>query len=171
MDTMWAPWRSQYITGNADKKDMPCHQSCVFCDALKAENDQERYIIYRGDKVFVILNLFPYNNGHMLIIPKRHVSRPDMLTAEEQHEMMDLLVKAESVLFEVYHPDGVNFGANIGEAAGAGIAQHMHFHILPRWNADSNFMTTVCNTRVIPESLDDTWKKIRDVWYKQTETK
>ena len=163
METMWAPWRSEYINKNNDT-DAPKKDICVFCDALTTEDDRERYIIYRGKTAFVILNKFPYNNGHLLVMPIRHISRPDMLTEEERIEIMNLIVKAQAVLYEVYHPHGVNIGANIGEAAGAGIAQHMHFHILPRWNADANFMTTVANTRVIPESLDETWEKIRKAW-------
>ena len=162
METMWAPWRSEYINKNNDP-DKP-KNVCVFCDALTTTDDRERHIIYRGEYAFVILNKFPYNNGHMLVMPKRHISRPDMMTDAERYEMMNLIVKAQSVLYQVYNPHGVNIGANIGEAAGAGIAQHMHFHVLPRWNADSNFMTTVANTRVIPESLEDTWTKIRNAW-------
>ncbi|MBQ6342192.1 MAG: HIT domain-containing protein [Anaerolineaceae bacterium] len=163
METMWAPWRSEYINSNNDA-DKPKKDICVFCDALTTTDDHERHIIYRGKGAFVILNKFPYNNGHMLVMPNRHISRPDMMTDEERYEIMNLIVKAQTVLCEVYHPQGVNIGANIGEAAGAGIAQHMHFHVLPRWNADANFMTTVANTRVIPESLDETWEKIRKAW-------
>lgn len=162
METMWAPWRSEYINKNNDP-DKP-KNICVFCDALTTTDDRERHIIYRGEYAFVILNKFPYNNGHMLVMPKRHISRPDMMTDAERYEMMNLIVKAQTVLSQVYNPHGVNIGANIGEAAGAGIAQHMHFHVLPRWNADANFMTTVANTRVIPESLDETWEKIRHAW-------
>ena len=163
METMWAPWRSEYITGNANTE-KPKDEVCVFCDALKTTDDHERYIIYRGEYSFVILNRFPYNNGHMLVMPNRHISRPDMMTENERIEIMNLIVKAQTVLYMVYNPHGVNIGANIGAAAGAGIAQHMHFHVLPRWNADVNFMTAVANTRVIPESLEDTWTKIRNAW-------
>ena len=162
MDIMWAPWRSEYL--NQNNSGEPKKDVCVFCDALTTEDDHERHIIYRGKTAFVILNKYPYNNGHMLVMPKRHISRPDMMTDEERVEIMNLIVKAQTVLYEVYRPHGVNIGANIGEAAGAGIAQHMHFHVLPRWNADANFMTTVCNMRVIPESLDETWEKIRKAW-------
>ena len=163
METMWAPWRSEYISGNADQE-KPKKDVCVFCDALTTKDDHERFIIYRGESAFVILNKFPYNNGHMLVMPNRHISRPDMMTEKERFEIMNLIVKAQAALYEVYNPHGVNIGANIGAAAGAGIAQHMHFHVLPRWNADANFMTVVANTRVIPESLEDTWTKIRKAW-------
>ena len=160
---MWAPWRSEYLNSNNDTE-KPKKDICVFCDALTTTDDHERHIIYRGTVSFVILNKFPYNNGHMLVMPNRHISRPDMMTEEERVEIMNLIVKAQSVLYKVYNPHGVNIGANIGEAAGAGIAQHMHFHVLPRWNADANFMTTIANSRVIPESLDETWEKIRKAW-------
>lgn len=161
MEIMWAPWRGEYIDGTTG---YPQPEGCVFCEALTAENDRDRYIIHRGRNAFVIMNLYPYNNGHLLVIPNEHMSRASQMDAETRHEVMDLLMKAEAVLFQVYHPQGVNIGANIGAAAGAGIAQHVHFHVLPRWNADSNFMTTVANTRVIPEALEVTWKKIRDAW-------
>ena len=163
METMWAPWRSEYISGNS-QQDKPKADVCVFCEALKTTDDHDRYIIYRGESAFVILNKYPYNNGHMLVMPNRHISRPDMMTEDERFEIMNLIVKAQTVLYDVYNPHGVNIGANIGAAAGAGIAQHMHFHVLPRWNADANFMTTIANTRVIPESLDETWEKIRKAW-------
>ena len=163
METMWAPWRSEYISGNA-AQEKPKADVCVFCEALKTTDDHDCHIIYRGEFSFVILNKFPYNNGHMLVMPNRHISRPDMMTEQERFEIMNLIVKAQTVLYEVYNPHGVNIGANIGAAAGAGIAQHMHFHVLPRWNADVNFMTAIANTRVIPESLEDTWTKIRRAW-------
>ena len=121
-------------------------------------------MIYRGTNAFVILNRYPYNNGHMLVLPNRHISRPDMMTEEERHEIMDLVIHAQETLYKVYNPHGVNIGANIGAAAGAGIAAHMHFHVLPRWNADVNFMTAIANTRVIPEALEVTRDRIRAAW-------
>ncbi len=163
MENMWAPWRSQYISGTSDS-DKPMSEGCVFCDALQCENDTEPFIIYRGEFCFVILNRFPYNNGHLLVMPKRHIQRPDMLNDGERSELMNLLVKAQTVLYDVYQCHGVNIGANIGEAAGAGIAQHMHFHVLPRWRGDTNFMTTTADVRVIPESREETWTKIRKAW-------
>jgi len=163
MEMMWAPWRGDYITGTVDQE-IPKSEECVFCEAQKVQADRDRYIIHRGKNAFVILNLYPYNNGHMMIIPNSHICKPEMMDAETRCEVMDLIIKAEVVLDKVYKPHGINIGANIGAAAGAGIAQHMHFHILPRWNADVNFMTAVANTRVIPESLEISWKKIRDTW-------
>lgn len=164
MDTMWAPWRSQYVTNVGEKDEGKKNHECVFCSALKAENDLDRYIIHRGTNAYVILNLYPYNNGHMLIIPNVHESVLEKLPMPVLYEMMDLIVKAQHVLWACYHPQGINVGLNMGVAAGAGIDQHLHFHILPRWSADSNFMTTIGKTRVIPESLEDSWKKIRGKW-------
>ena len=166
MDTMWAPWRSRYVTHVACKDEGNDDCECVFCSALKAENDLERFIIHRGESAFVILNLYPYNNGHMLVIPNQHISTLDELDKTTQHELMDLVVKAQHVLFKAYNPQGINVGLNMGSAAGAGIDQHLHFHVLPRWSADSNFMTTVGRTRVIPEALEESWQKIRDQWNK-----
>lgn len=163
MEMMWAPWRGDYISGSADQNKLKT-EGCVFCEALKTKNDEDRYIIYRGKNAFVILNLYPYNNGHMMIIPNQHISKAEMMDFDTRYEVMDLIIKAEIVLYQVYKPHGINIGANIGAAAGAGIAQHMHFHILPRWNADVNFMTTVANTRVVPESLEISWQKIRKAW-------
>jgi ATP adenylyltransferase len=163
METMWAPWRGDYINGTVDQE-KPKPEGCVFCEALTTKNDNDRYIIHRGKNAFVILNLYPYNNGHMLVIPNQHISNTEMMDSDTRYEVMDLLIKAESVLNRVYKPHGINIGANIGAAAGAGIAQHMHFHILPRWNADVNFMTAVANTRVVPESLEISWQKIRKAW-------
>ena len=163
MDRLWAPWRSAYINGVSKPKEEG-KKMCVFCEALQSEDDKAHYVVARSQYTFVIMNLYPYNNGHMLIIPNRHVSKPEMLNADELHELMDNVTKACAVLEKVYHPHGINVGANIGGAAGAGIADHMHFHVLPRWNADANFMTTIGDSRVIPESLEESWKKIRDAW-------
>lgn len=164
METMWAPWRSAYVSDPKSEEKKPTGSGCVFCDALASDDDHENYMIHRGKNVFVILNLYPYNNGHMLILPNRHVSTLEALDQETRYEMMDLITKAQKVLESVYNPHGINIGNNTGEAAGAGIAAHLHFHVLPRWTADVNFMTAIANTRVIPESLDLSWEKIRSAW-------
>ena len=165
MKPLWAPWRSDYVNkfGKTDKES-PDEKECVFCSAIKTKEDHERFIIHRGENAFVILNLYPYSNGHLLVIPYLHVCDLNALDNKTHHEIMDLIVKGQDVLKQVYHPQGINIGANIGAAAGAGIDQHLHFHILPRWLADVNFMTAVGNTRVIPESLEETWEKIRSAW-------
>ncbi len=164
MDTLWAPWRSSYVNAIGKSEENPEDKECVFCSAPNAARDIDRYIIHRGKMAFVILNLYPYSNGHLLVIPYQHVSDLSQLDSETHHEIMDLLVKGQAVLQQVYNPQGINIGANLGAAAGAGIDQHLHFHILPRWIADVNFMTAIGKTRVIPESLEESWEKIRAAW-------
>jgi ATP adenylyltransferase len=155
MDYLWTPWRYAYIS-NADKA-----TGCIFCDAPKAQDDQESRIVYRGRHCYVILNTFPYTNGHVMIVPYVHLDALQKLPAESATEMIALTQRMESVLRDLYHPDGLNLGMNIGKAAGAGVAGHIHMHILPRWVADANFMSVVGETRVLPETLDVTWEKIR----------
>ena len=133
---------------------------CVFCDKEKAD-DREAFIIHRGRACFIVLNIFPYTSGHVMIVPYQHLDELQKLPAETAQEMMALAQKMEGVLRRVYHPDGINLGINVGKAAGAGVAGHIHMHVLPRWVADSNFMTTVAETRVLPESLEQTWERLR----------
>lgn len=166
METLWAPWRSSYLSEATAREEKKLEVACVFCEAVANSDDAARFVIHRGKTAFVILNLYPYNNGHMLIIPYQHVSKLDLLPMETRVEMMELINKAQLVLQSVYKPHGINIGNNTGQAAGAGIAEHLHFHVLPRWTADANFMTTVANSRVIPESLEESWKKIREAWEK-----
>ncbi len=154
MDYLWTPWRYAYVS-TADKA-----SSCVFCDKERAE-DRTAFIVHRGKLCFVVLNIFPYTSGHMMVVPYEHVDELRKLPPEAAQEMMALSQKLESVLRELYHPDGVNLGMNIGKAAGAGVAGHIHMHVLPRWVADSNFMTTVSETRVLPETLEQTWERMR----------
>jgi ATP adenylyltransferase len=155
MDYIWSPWRYAFVS--------TAHQSqgCVFCNVLK-EDDQQAGIVYRGQHCFVLLNAFPYTSGHIMIIPYEHLDELQKLAAPAAQEMMSLSQRFEGILREVYHPDGVNLGMNIGKAAGAGIAGHIHMHVLPRWIGDSNFMTVVGETRVLPEALDVTWKRLRE---------
>lgn len=166
METLWAPWRSAYLNESMEKEAKKIVSGCVFCEALAQPDDRSRYIVHRGPGAFVILNLYPYNNGHMLIIPNVHVDRLDLVPAETRAEVMELINRAQLVLQRVYQPHGINIGNNTGQAAGAGIADHLHFHVLPRWTADANFLTTVANSRVIPESLDRSWERIREAWEK-----
>lgn len=154
MDFLWTPWRYAYITAaDADK-------ACIFCEALAAKDDRKAGVVCRSRTCFVILNRFPYTSGHMMIVPTQHVDELRKLPQEAAQEMMVLAQQMESVLREVYRPDGINLGMNIGKAAGAGVAGHIHMHILPRWVADANFMTVVGETRVVPESLDTTYERI-----------
>jgi ATP adenylyltransferase len=155
MDYLWTPWRYAYIS-NADKA-----TGCIFCAAPKAQDDQETRIVYRGKRCYVILNTFPYTNGHVMIVPYAHLDELQKLPAESATEMIVLTQRMEGVLRDLYRPDGLNLGMNIGKAAGAGVAGHIHMHILPRWVADANFMSVVGETRVLPETLDVTWEKIR----------
>jgi ATP adenylyltransferase len=154
MDYLWTPWRYAYIVG-ADKA-----TECVFCERQKA-GDREAFIVHRGRQCFIVLNIFPYTSGHVMIVPYEHLDELQKLPPETAQEMMALAQKMEGVLRRVYHPDGINLGMNVGKAAGAGVAGHIHMHVLPRWVADSNFMTTVAETRVLPESLEQTWERLR----------
>jgi ATP adenylyltransferase len=156
MDYLWTPWRYAYIT-NADKA-----TGCIFCAAPQENEDQKTLIVHRARHCYVILNAYPYTNGHVMVVPYAHVDELQKLPPESAAEMMTLAQRLEGVLRELYRPDGLNVGMNIGKAAGAGIAGHIHMHVLPRWVADANFMSVVGEVRVLPETLDVTWKKIHD---------
>lgn len=156
MDHLWTPWRSTYM----EAKKAP--GECVFCAAFRTvEDDEARLVIHRGESCFVILNRYPYTSGHLMIVPNGHVSRLSASTPESSGEMMSLARDAERILENVYKPDGINIGMNLGAAAGAGIQQHIHLHVLPRWFGDANFITSIGDTRIIPESLDETYAKLR----------
>ena len=156
MDYLWTPWRYAYVS-TAGKP-----AACVFCEASQAGNDEQSHIVSRGQHCFVILNTYPYTCGHVMVVPYAHLDELQKLPAAAATEMMALSQRVESVLRYIYHPDGVNLGMNIGKAAGAGIAGHIHMHVLPRWIADANFMSVVGETRVLPETLEDTWKKMKE---------
>jgi ATP adenylyltransferase len=160
MDFLWTPWRYSYVT-NADKA-----EGCVFCDKQK-EDDRAALIVHRGQHCFVILNAYPYTSGHVMVVPYAHLDSLQNLPREAAIEMMDLTQKLEGVLRQLYHPDGVNLGMNLGKAAGAGVAGHIHMHVLPRWVADANFMTTVAETRVLPEDLVTTWERVKEAFSSQ----
>jgi ATP adenylyltransferase len=153
MDVLWAPWRLEYILG-------PKPDECVFCLPEHREEDRERLVLLRGRHCFVIMNKFPYNNGHLMVTPYRHVMTLEALEPQETHEMMDLLRHTVALLKEHFNPEGVNVGLNIGEAAGAGIREHLHFHLVPRWNGDSSFMAVFSDTRVVPEHLLATYDRL-----------
>jgi ATP adenylyltransferase len=155
MDYLWTPWRYAYVTG-ADRP-----TGCIFCDIVNNPgDDQARKIVYRGQHCFIILNTYPYTPGHVMVVPYAHLDELRKLPTEAAQEMMSLTQKMESVLRELYRPDGVNLGMNIGKAAGAGVAGHIHMHVLPRWVADANFVSVIGETRMLPETLDVTWDKI-----------
>lgn len=144
-----------------EKKDKT---KCIFCEAAASTEDAKSLVVHRGQFCFVILNRYPYTSGHLMIAPYRHVSRLTAVDEVTTAEMMQLVRRAETVLQEAYSPDGLNLGMNLGEAAGAGIEQHIHMHVLPRWRGDANFMTSVGATRIIPEALEDTYRKVREMW-------
>lgn len=158
MEHIWTPWRMEYIQEQSD------YEGCVFCLAVEAEDNGENLIFYRGERVFMILNRYPYTSGHVMCVPYSHKNRLQDLSREARIEMMDLVSKAVEVLQSVYQPEGFNVGLNLGESAGAGLADHLHMHIVPRWGGDTNFMSTIGLTRVMPESLPDTYRRIKDAW-------
>ncbi len=156
MDTLWTPWRFHYVSDGVKR------QGCIFCEKTAASpaQDAENLILHRGKHNLVILNLFPYTNGHAMIAPYAHVARIAGLDDETMCEMMALAQKLEKALEATYHPDGFNMGMNLGRSAGAGVADHVHLHFLPRWVGDSSFMTVIGETRVQPEDLATTYKKV-----------
>lgn len=155
MDRLFTPWRLPYVTSAAAKVD-----GCIFCDALD-RLDTEPLVVHRGRRCFVILNKYPYNNGHLMVVPNRHIGRLVDLDADELAEFSQLTQRCEGVLTGIYHPHGFNMGLNLGKPAGAGVLDHLHMHIVPRWNGDTNFMTVVGDTRVLPEELADAGLRIR----------
>jgi ATP adenylyltransferase len=154
MDYLWTPWRYAYIT-SADRA-----PGCIFCDKIAENDDRKNYIVYRGEHCFIILNAYPYTSGHVMVVPYAHLDQLVKLPAVAAHEMMELSQKMEGLLREIYNAEGVNLGMNIGKCAGAGVAGHIHMHVLPRWTADANFVSVVGETRVLPEALETTYEKI-----------
>ncbi len=161
MRHIWSPWRMTYIKSVKDKE-----IGCVFCRALEQEDSAENLIVHRGKSAFVILNRFPYTSGHLMVLPFAHVARLDAVDADTRSEIMELVNKGSQVLESVYGPEGFNLGANLGSAAGAGIEEHVHLHVVPRWVGDTNFMSTVGETRVLPEELAESWAQILAAWKK-----
>ena len=157
MERLWSPWRLEYVTGG------PKTAGCVFCDASRPPNP-DSLIVHEGTTCYVILNLYPYNNGHLMVVPHRHVPSLVALTPEELAEVGLLTQRAEAALTEAYRPHGMNVGINMGKAAGAGVEEHIHVHVVPRWNGDTNFMTTVGGTRVLPEELGATAARLRPIF-------
>lgn len=158
MDYLWTPWRYCYVTTADTSGD---GQGCIFCGLLRAGNDEKALIVHRAKYNFVILNAYPYTSGHSMIVPYDHLDRLYKLPQPAAMEMMALAQQLESAFMELYHPDGANVGMNVGKAAGAGIAGHIHMHALPRWIADANFMTVIGETRVLPESLETTYRRLK----------
>ncbi|MGO9240029.1 MAG: HIT family protein [Bryobacteraceae bacterium] len=153
MDRLWSPWRYRYVSG-----DLPPGE-CVFC-AKPREADEQGLILFRGRHNFVLLNLFPYTTGHLMVAPYAHLANLEDLPQETAVEMLALARRAVVCLKRVYRPEGLNVGLNLGQCAGAGIADHLHMHVLPRWTGDANFLSTIGETRVLPEDLGETWRKL-----------
>jgi len=158
MDYLWTPWRYAFVS-EAHKL-----EGCIFCKLPRLSDEQAR-IVHRGEHCFIVLNAYPYTSGHVMIVPFQHLDKLQSLSVPAAQEMMMRCKKTESVLRGLYHPEGVNLGMNIGKAAGAGIAGHIHMHALPRWLADANFMSVVGETRVLPESLDQTWSRLHTAFH------
>ncbi|HSE48801.1 MAG TPA: HIT domain-containing protein [Terriglobales bacterium] len=155
MDRIFTPWRYAYVS-QAEKVD-----GCIFCQLAQAPDDRKALIVHRGRHCYIVLNAFPYTSGHVMVVPTAHLDTLAQLPQPAAEEMMALTQRLDAVLRQVYRPEGVNIGMNIGKAAGAGVAGHIHMHVLPRWSADSNFMTTVAETRVLPEDLTVTWERLK----------
>lgn len=155
MDFLFSPWRYAYVSGAENP------QECLFCRVLRAGDDAESLIVHRAQHCFIMLNAFPYTSGHVMVVPYLHTDQLQKLPAPAATELMELTQRMEGILRDLYRPDGLNLGMNLGKAAGAGIAGHIHMHVLPRWVADANFMTVVGETRVLPEDLQTTYRRIR----------
>jgi ATP adenylyltransferase len=156
MKRLFSPWRLRYVTSGSRRE-----RGCVFCRAARGRSDRETLVVARGRSHYVILNKYPYNNGHLMIVPRAHLASPAESDPESLAEMMALAVRCEAVLRAAYRPSGINLGMNLGRSAGAGIEGHYHLHVVPRWDGDTNFMTVVHGTRVVPEALGTTWRRLR----------
>ena len=154
MNHIWSPWRMEYIENS--KAD-----GCIFCLAQEKEDSAENLIAFRGSYSYVILNRYPYTSGHLMVVPFEHQPNLETLDSQTRAEMMELTSRCMTVLRKVYNPQGFNIGANIGEAAGAGVKEHVHIHIVPRWAGDTNFMSALAETRVLPEALEDTYQRVK----------
>lgn len=153
-EILWAPWRMEYILGEKEEE-------CIFCSKPKADEDRRNLILLRGEYNFVIMNKYPYNNGHLMVVPYRHTADFNSLDEDESLEMMAVISQCLEVIKRAIHPEGFNIGMNLGKIAGAGIDEHIHFHIVPRWAADTNFMPVLGHTKVISEGLLETWDKFK----------
>lgn len=187
MDHLWTPWRYTYVTtaDNAKRQGVPDELAewpgdtgCVFCNLIAAveyaevhgmtreQAEKAALIVHRDKNTYVVLNRYPYTSGHLMVLPYAHESSLAALSSEIAHELMDTSQRLENVLENTYHPDGINLGLNLGKSAGAGVQGHLHLHILPRWTGDTNFMTVVGETRVLPENLEMTWQRVRESFLK-----
>mgnify|MGYP000220991038 CR=1 FL=1 len=157
LERLWAGWRSAYLAA-------PKAEGCVLCGVLDAGPDKDAFVVWRGRLAAAVLNAYPYASGHLMVLPTRHVGEIEGLASEESAELWQALGRAVRALKTAYSPDGLNVGANLGEAAGAGVPGHLHLHVVPRWSADTNFMTAVAEARVLPEALDATYDRVKAAW-------
>ncbi|GIX47978.1 MAG: hydrolase [Candidatus Tectimicrobiota bacterium] len=153
-EVLWAPWRMQYIAASKSP------EGCLFCTKLREQRDAENLILWRGQTTFVMLNRYPYNNGHLMVVPVAHVPSLSALPGPQRAELIDLTATCEAVLQQALRPHGFNIGLNLGSAAGAGVAEHLHVHVVPRWQGDTNYMTVVGEVRVIPQHLEATYQQL-----------
>jgi ATP adenylyltransferase len=160
MDQLWAPWRHSYVTQPAKPQPIEPIEACFICRCLESHDDQTNYVVHRSELSLSILNRFPYNNGHILVCPIRHVSTLNLLSPEESMALQNEIVRLTQLLDSVMSPAGYNIGLNLGQAAGAGVPGHLHWHIVPRWNGDMNFMPLIADTKVIVQSLDELWGRL-----------
>jgi ATP adenylyltransferase len=158
MNYIWSPWRMDYIMNHVQGAD------CIFCKAVEQEDGPENLVVFRGKLAYVILNRYPYTSGHVMVVPYAHVASLEDLPPQARSEIMELATEAILVLRPAYRPEGFNLGVNLGEAAGAGILGHVHLHVVPRWGGDTNFMSSVGGTRILPESIEDSYVRIRSQW-------
>ena len=158
MDHLWTPWRYRYITEPAERKE------CVFCAAAGCSIDRAALVVHRAERNFIIVNRFPYTSGHVMVVPYQHAPSLQDLPSETLAEMILLARDCEKRIRALYRPDGLNLGINVGKSAGAGVADHLHLHVLPRWTGDANFMTAVAETRILPEEVATTWQRLRDAF-------
>jgi ATP adenylyltransferase len=161
MDRLFSPWRSKYIESFKIHDLKKEEAECVFCSALKSNDDKDRLVIHRGKLAFVIMNLYPYNSGHLMVVPNRHTAEFHSLTDAENAECMSLLQTAQKALIELSRPHGYNIGMNLGKAGGAGIDDHLHWHLVPRWNGDTNFMPILADIKMVSEDMDRQWEGLK----------
>jgi ATP adenylyltransferase len=156
MDRIWAPWRSKYILNTDQEK------GCILCNRVQNNDDTKNYILFRGEKAFMIMNIFPYNNGHLMVAPYKHTGQIEHLEADEGAEMVTSIALGIRALKKAFQPDGFNVGMNLGRVAGAGIEDHVHMHIVPRWNGDTNFMPVLTDTKILSVSLDEAYNLLKE---------
>ncbi len=164
MDRLYAPWRMAYIDQPAPNISQAGGTGCVFCDKAESHDDEKNLVVFRGVSVFVLLNVFPYNNGHVMVVPYRHTASLTDLGDDALLELMTVARQAQAALQTAFHPEGYNLGMNLGTAGGAGIADHLHLHLVPRWNGDTNFMPVLADVKVLPDSLEHSARVLREAW-------